>query len=147
MSIKTTNEHPWDSICSSFDAGNLEIGYGSSDDRVASLRIIEAIGAMDKVLSFSKHQRDLEKATRAALYLLQVICLAVREFKVRPRFPKLPNNDAVYVMRRLAKNRITNSSIILSLSYCLHVSQELYNDDTKLLQYFIDTYGVENETE
>lgn len=140
-----TNQHLWGLICSSLDSGKIEIGYGSSDDRTASLRIIESIAPMDKILSFSKEKRDLEKATTAALYLLKVICLAVRSFNVRPYFPKLSTTDAVYVMRRLAKNRITNSTIILSLSYCLHVSQELYGDNEKLLMNFISKYGVENE--
>ena len=144
--MKPTNQHLWNLICSSFDSGTIEIGYGSSDDRTASLRIIEAVGVMDKLLSFSKEQRNPESSTRAALHLVKVICLAVRDFKVRLYFPKLINTDAVYVMRRLAKNRITRPTIVLSLSYCLHVSQELYGDSTKLLMNFISEYGVENET-
>lgn len=125
--------------------------FFTKSDRVACLRLIECVCALAKVLSFEERNEGYEEY--CAFELLKYIAYTCREFDINVPFPTIQNDDYLYVVKRLSKGEITSSVLVLTLAYCLHVSEKMYVDDDTLFILFKEkmqlnnkSNGVENET-
>ena len=118
--------------------------FFTKSDRVACLRLIECVCALAKVLFFEERNEGYEEY--CAFELLKYIAYTCREFNINVPFPTIQNEDYLYVVKRLSKGEITSSVLVLTLAYCLHVSEKMYVDEYTLFILFKEKMQLNNKS-